>query len=182
MFAWFFTLIGFMTFKVVDEGGAGGADENQGASDENSGADDKGGESDVGNIDLGGNDADESKSPLSDDEAAQARELIRQNNETQMLNAVESSIKERTPEFNMNKTIAGLKELNKTDPKKAAYYNASEAGLEMYHKDHLTNVAVGDDINSGSHAGSDGDFGSTMEKARGGHKKSVRSALANSKA
>ena len=182
MFAFLHALFGFMTFKVVDESGAGGDDESQGAGEDNSGADDKGGDADVGDVNLGDDDADESKSPLSDDEAAQARELIRQNNETQMLSAVESSIKERTPEFNMAKTVTALRELNKTDPKKAAYYNASEAGLEMYHKDHLANLAVGDDVNSGSHAGSDGDFGSTMEKARGGHKKSVRSALANSKA
>ena len=185
IFAFITALFSFMTFKVIDDGGAGGDLGEQGGEDSESNNESATGEqgSDVGDIELeDGDSAGEGETTLSAEETAQARELIRQNEETQMLNAVEKSIQSRIPNFNMSKTVAALRELHKTDPAKAAYYNASEAGLEMYHRDHFANVAEGDDVNSGSHSGSGDNFGDVLEKAKGGNKKATRNALANAKA
>ena len=187
MFAFFAFLFSFATFNVVaDEGGAGDAGTaDQGGDDVDAGdgsADGADGtEGDIGDLEID-DESDEGESALNADEVKAAREIIAQNQEREMLSSVEKSIQSRTPEFNMSKTVDALRELNKTDPAKAAYYNASEAGLEMYHKDHFANVAKGDEINSGSHSGSGSDFGSTLDKARGGDKKSVISALEQSKA
>lgn len=185
MFAFIFTLLNFMTFYVVDGEGAGGDQGGEGDDSSNDGDDgaDGGQDGDLGDLELDGDDeSDEGESTLNADEIKAAKEIIAQNNETQMINTVEKEIQTRVPGFNANKVLESLRELNKTDPKLAAYYNASPAAWEMYHKEHIANVAENDNINNGSHSGSGGDFHSTLEKARSGDKKSIKEALAKSKA
>jgi len=181
LFSFFAFMISFSAvISFADEMGGGASDGDpqigdEGGSDDNNTSDGNDAGSDVG-------DDEQSSSPLSDDEAQQARELIAQNQEREMLQNVETSIQSRVPGFKIESVIAGLKELHKTDPGRAEFYNASEAGLEMYHRDHLANVATSDAHNEGSHAGSQGDFDSVLDKARGGDKKSVKNALSQSRA
>ncbi len=186
MFAFIFFLIAFSS-KIsfadeMDGAGAGdtgsddtgGEDGTDGTSDENTG--------DIGDTELDDETDESGDTPLTADEIKELRSLQEKNQRTEMLNSVEKSIQTRSPKFNMSAVVAGLQELNKTDPDKAAYYNASEAGLEMYHKDFLGNTAESDSINSGSHSGGDGDMDSLLEKAKSGDKRSSREALARSKA
>ena len=187
MFAFLFALIAFSSkISFADEmgGGAGddaGGEDNQGegGSNENDTNENSG---DIGDIELDDEADESSNTPLTADERAEFRAMQAQNKQTEMLASLEGSIKTRVPEFSMSAVVDGLKELHKSDPAKAAYYNASEAGLEAYHRDHLANVAKGDNVNSGSHSGGGSDMESVLEKARGGHKASQREALARSKA
>ncbi|MGE4396059.1 MAG: hypothetical protein AB7D34_01240 [Sulfurimonas sp.] len=179
MFAFIFRLFTFMTFYVVDSDGAGS---DQGGDNDGS-KDGDGQDSDIGDLDLGGNeDNDESASALSAEEIKAAKQIIADNNYKATISAVEKEIQKRIPDFSADKVIASLQELHKTDPEMAKYYNASPAAWEMYFKDHVANVAKSDAINTGSHSGSGSDFGSVLEKARGGDKKSGKAALEMSKA
>jgi len=186
MFAFIgFLLVGAFTFHFADEmgGGAGSEEEN---TQENGGAKDETPQTQsAGTSDDTEDESQaeqESSSPLTDEEIAAARDIIAQREQESVLSAIESSIKERVPNFDMEKVAAGLKKLNDTDPKLAAYYNASEAGLEMFYRDKLANVAQSDSINVGSHAGNGGDFSDVLAKARAGDRKSVKIALAQAKA
>lgn len=183
MFAFIFALFGFVTKISFAEDMGGGSDgEGDSSSNEENTSNDEGGNDDnVGDVELGegGNDSD---TALSSEEVQALRDIANTHQQQETLKTVESSIQSRVPNFKMDAVVKGLRELNKTDPQKAAYYNASEAGLEMYHRDHLANIAQSDSVNSGSHSGSDGDIGEILQKARGGHKRSIKLALANSKA
>lgn len=176
IFSFVYFLLSALTFYVVaDEGGAAG-DAAAAQNAQEGGTNDK--TEDIGNTSIG----DEGTASLTTEEIKELRAANAQHQETQMINAVEKSIKTRIPEFSAEKTIAGLRELANTDPKKAEYYNSSEAGWEMYHRDVTAKIAQSDAVNSGSHAGNGGDFGSALEKARSGDKKSVKDVLAQSKA
>lgn len=174
-----FHLISFSAFSSIVDGEGAGVDSGEGADNSNEG----------GNDDSSSNDSDSTSSSesevdtaLSSDENTEIRTIIQQNNERELIAGVENDIITRIPEFKSQAVVDGLRELHKTDPKKAAFYNASPAGWEMYHRDHLSSVASGDDVNSGSHSGSGGDFDDSLAKARGGDKKSVKSVLASSRA
>lgn len=175
MFAFIFTLLNFMTFYVVDGEGAGGDEQ---------GGDNAGTENtDVGNTNIDNSEnANEGETALTADEIKSAKQIIADNRQKETISAVEKEIKTRVPDFDASKVVESLRELNKTDPARAAYYNASPAAWEMYHKEHIANVAKGDAVNFGSHSGSGNDFGSVLEKARGGDKKSSKAALEMSKA
>ena len=187
MFAFLFLMLSFATkLSIVDDSGVGsdaGSTEGEGGTDgniETNGADDVSAHDDA---DDGSDENTEvGDASLTPEEIKEAKEIIADKQREAMLSEVEKSIQERTPNFDMKRVAAGLKELHKTDPKMAAYYNASEAGLEMFFRDKLANVAANDAINSGSHAGNNSDFGSTLDKARSGNSSAVKSALAMSKA
>jgi len=185
MFAFLYTLMTVCTMNIVDDAGAGsdaGADNSQDGGADDAGSNENSNDgSDVGDTEVD-NESSDGDASLSADEIRQAREIISEKAQNEVLSRAEGSIQSRVAGFKMSPVVAGLKELHKTDPARAAFYNSSEAGLEMYHRDHLANVAVGDDLNDGSHAGNGADFGDTLDKAIGGDKKSVKSALAQSKA
>jgi len=184
MFAFIFAMLNFtLKSNFADEMGGGGAGDSDGGddgkTDDNTGGDDgdEGDSDDVGDTEIG-----DDESSLSAEEIVAAREIIAERQRTETLNAVEKSIKSRVPNFNMSAVVDGLRALNEKDPQKAAFYNASEAGLEMYYRDHLANVALSDEHNSGSHYGIGSDFDETLAKARAGDRKATRAALASSKA
>jgi len=190
MFAFIFAMLNFtLKSNFADEMGGGGAGDSDGGddgqTDDNTGGDDgdEGDSDDVGDTEIGDDEtSNDDESSLSAEEIAAAREIIAERQRTETLNAVEKSIKSRVPNFNMSAVVDGLRALNEKDPQKAAFYNASEAGLEMYYRDHLANVAQSDEHNSGSHSGSGSDFDETLAKARAGDRKATRAALASSKA
>lgn len=187
MFAFIgFLLVGAFTFHFADEMGGGATDseenntqETGGDEDETTQSTDKDQEDDT---DTQAQDDSQETPALTDEEIAAARELLMQREQEAVLQGIENSIKERVPDFDMARVAAGLKKLNETDPKLAAYYNASEAGLEMFYKEKLANVAQSDAVNVGSHAGNGGDFADVLAKARAGDRKSAKIALAQAKA
>jgi len=183
VFASIFAILQFSSFMSFAQDMGGGAEAGENSSEEvqDDNTQENATDEDVGDVELD-DETDTNETALSDEEVQAAREIIAERDRTQMLKSVESSIQKRTPDFQMDKVVAGLKELNKTNPELAAYYNASEAGLEMYYRDNLQNVASSDAINIGSHSGSNGDFDSILEKAQAGDKKSQKLALAQSKA
>lgn len=187
-FAFLYTLMTMSMMFIVDENDGAGGDAtgengdnaNEGGTDDNTDTNSDN-NNDVGNQEID-DESDDGATTLTPEETAQARELLETNARNEMLSEVEKSIQGRTPDFSMTRVVKGLKELNETDPKMAAYYNASEAGLEMFFRDKLANVAENDSVNNGSHAGSNSDFDSVLDKAKAGDKKSVNDALAMSKA
>jgi hypothetical protein len=177
MFSFIFALFSFSVMFFADEidggGSNGGEGDNSAGGDDGSGVNGSAGEGDNGS--QGGE-------ALTPEEIAAARAIIEQNNTQSRLNAAETSIKSRIPDFDMSKVVTAIQELHKTNPEEAARYNQNEASLELFWRDKMSNVAKGDAHNSGSHKGGKGDFDDTIKEARGGSKEARKTALAMAKA
>ena len=191
MFSFIFALLSFSVMFFADEmdGAGGNGSDGEGADNFQSGDEVAGGNGSDGEGgdnpqtgDDGAGDNGSKNSGLTPQEIEAARAIIENQNIQNSLNAAETSIKSRVPEFDMSKVVSTIQELHKTNPEEAARYNQNEASLELFWRDKMSNVAKGDAHNSGSHKGGGGNFDDTIKEARGGSKQARKDALVMAKA
>ena len=87
------------------------------------------------------------------------------------------SIKSEIPDFDANKVVDRLKEINKKDPQKAEAYN-SEIGFKLLWREMNEGIAKNDPINGGSNKSGGNDFHSVFESAMKGEDGALKKALA----
>lgn len=87
------------------------------------------------------------------------------------------SIKSEIPDFDANKVVDRLKEINKKDPQKAEAYN-SEIGFKLLWREMNEGIAKNDPINGGSNKSGGNDFHSAFESAMKGEDGALKKALA----
>jgi len=163
---------------VEDEAGGGAGDPGDEGEGEGDGAGNPG-EGSIDDLDLD-DDENPGEADLTPEERAAYREMLQDKAREEALSIASDDIKQRIPNFDMNKVVAGVRELAKTDKARAQRYVSSAEGLELYWQHHLANVETSDDVNSGSNGGGSS-FEGILEKARGGDRQSRREALSRSK-
>ena len=87
-----------------------------------------------------------------------------------------NSIKKDIPEFDVNKVVKKLQEINAKDPAKAEMYN-SEVGFRLLWKEMSENVAKNDPVNGGNAKGGGGSFDEVFESAMQGKQGALKKAL-----